>query len=114
MTSATTAPFPCILSDERDDFPYDVLSQLAAQGLIGIEVGTEHGGQGADHLAAGIAVEEVARADFNAAYLVFSSTVEGSLLENHSPLAGDLLPRLVNGELKLCLGLTEPESGSDA
>ena len=66
----------------------------------------EHGGQGADHLAAGIACEEVARADFNAAYLVFSSTAAGGLIERYSPLAGELLPKLVRGELKLCLGLT--------
>jgi cyclohexanecarboxyl-CoA dehydrogenase len=97
-----------------DEFPRDVFRLLASQGLIGIEVGSEHGGQGADHLAAAIACEEVARSDFNAAYMVFSSTVEGSLIEHHSRLADDLLPALVRGELKLCLGLTEPESGSDA
>jgi cyclohexanecarboxyl-CoA dehydrogenase len=130
---------PCILSDEleafresvrsfaraklaagyleralSDEFPAEVHHLLAGQGLIGLEVASEHGGQGADHLAAGIACEEVARADFNAAYMVFSSSLEGSLVERHSPLAGDLLPRLVAGELKLCLGLTEPGSGSDA
>jgi cyclohexanecarboxyl-CoA dehydrogenase len=134
-----TAAVPCILSDEQelwresvrsfarsklaagyleralsDDFPWDIYRQLAAQGLIGLEVGSEHGGQGADHIAAGIACEEVARADFNAAYLVFSSSLSGSLIERSSPLAADLLPSVVNGELKLCLGLTEPGSGSDA
>jgi cyclohexanecarboxyl-CoA dehydrogenase len=135
---ATTA-VPCVLSDEleqfrdsvrsfaasklapgyleralSDDFPWDIYRQLAGQGLIGLEVGPEHGGQGADHLAAGIACEEVARADFNAAYMVFSSSLSGSLVERHSPLAPQLLPQVVTGELKLCLGLTEPESGSDA
>ena len=40
-----------------DEFPWDVYRQLAAQGLIGLEVGADHGGQGADHLAAGIACE---------------------------------------------------------
>jgi cyclohexanecarboxyl-CoA dehydrogenase len=134
---ATTVP--CVLSDElelwresvqsfaqaklaagyldralSDDFPWDIYRLLAAQGLIGIEVGSEYGGQAADHLAAGIACEEVARADFNIAYMVFSSTLSGSILERYSPLAGELLPRIVKGELKLCLGLTEPGSGSDA
>jgi cyclohexanecarboxyl-CoA dehydrogenase len=130
---------PCVLSDELemfrdsvrsfaeakladgylerallDEFPRGFLGQLAAGGLIGLEVGAEYGGQAADHLAAGIAVEEIARADFNAAYLIFSSTVTGSLIERISPLAAEVLPRLVRGELKLCLGLTEPGSGSDA
>ncbi len=97
-----------------DEFPWDLYRLLAAQGLIGIEIGSEYGGQGADHLAAGIACEEVARSDFNIAYMVFSSTLSGSIIERYSPLAGELLPRLIRGELKLCLGLTEPGSGSDA
>jgi cyclohexanecarboxyl-CoA dehydrogenase len=138
-TVGDTSTVPCILSDElelwresvrsfaqaklaagylgralSDEFPWDIYRLLAAQGLIGIEVGSEYGGQGADHLAAGLACEEVARADFNIAYMVFSSTLSGSILERYSPLASELLPRIVAGELKLCLGLTEPGSGSDA
>jgi cyclohexanecarboxyl-CoA dehydrogenase len=138
-TVGDTFTVPCILSDElelwresvrsfaqaklaagyldralSDEFPWDIYRLLAAQGLIGIEVGSEYGGQGADHLAAGLACEEVARADFNIAYMVFSSTLSGSILERYSPLASELLPRIVAGELKLCLGLTEPGSGSDA
>ena len=45
---------------------------------------------------------------------MFSSTVEATLIERHSPLAGELSPQLLAGELHLCLGLTEPGSGSDA
>jgi cyclohexanecarboxyl-CoA dehydrogenase len=97
-----------------DEFPWDVYRQLAGQGLVGLEVGSDYGGQGATHIAAGIACEEVARGDFNASYMVFSSSLTGSLIERHSPLAPELLPAVVRGELKLCLGLTEPESGSDA
>jgi cyclohexanecarboxyl-CoA dehydrogenase len=139
MTTITHHAMPCILSDEveafrasvrsfakaklapgyleralSDEFPRHVHKQLAEQGLIGLEASSEHGGQGADHLAAAIACEEVARADFNAAYMVFSSTVESALIERASPLAAELVPRITRGELKLCLGLTEPGSGSDA
>ena len=138
-TETTAAVLPCILSEElelfrhsvrsfgqrklapgyleralSDEFPADVHHILAAQGLLGLEVSLEHGGAGADHLAAGIACEEIARSDFNAAYMVFSSSVEGSLIERHSSLADDLLPALLRGDLRLCLGLTEPGSGSDA
>lgn len=139
MSTITHTTPPCILSDEHeafresvrsfaqaklapgyleralcDEFPADIYRQLAEQGLIGVEVSEENGGQGADHLAAGIACEEVARADFNAAYMVFSSTAEGLLIERHPAIAGELLPAMLAGKLKLCLGLTEPESGSDA
>src|SRR5205807_4509524 len=97
-----------------DEFPSEVHELLVAQGLIGLEVAAGSGGQGADHLAAGITCEEVARADFNAAYLVLSSTVEATLIERHSPLADELIPAMLRGDLHLCLGLTEPGSGSDA
>ena len=117
MPTVTTTAIPCILGDElelfresvrafsharlasgyldralNDEFPWDVYRALAGQGLIGLEVSAEHGGQGADHLAAGIAVEEIARADFNAAYMVFSSTLMGSIVERFSPLAADASP----------------------
>ena len=130
---------PCLLSDElesfrdsmrcfgaaklaagyldralSDEFPSAIYELLAAQGLIGLEVAARHGGQGADHLAAGIACEEVARSDFNAAYMVFSSTVIGSLVQRHSRIAPAVLPALTGGSLHLCLGLTEPGAGSDA
>jgi cyclohexanecarboxyl-CoA dehydrogenase len=134
-----TTNLPCVLSDElemfrdsvrsfaqtrlapgylrraqSDAFPPGFYRELAAHNLIGLEIGAEYGGQAASHLAAAIALEEIARADFNAAYLVFNSTVAGSLVERMSPLAQQLLPRLVAGKLKLCLALTEPGSGSDA
>ena len=134
-----TTAVPCVLSDEleqfrasvrsfaeaklaggylqralSDAFPAEFSRELGAAGLLGLEVATEYGGQGADHLAAGIAVEEIARADFNAAYLAFNSTVTGSLLQRLSPQRSDVLQRLVRGELKVCLALTEPGSGSDA
>jgi cyclohexanecarboxyl-CoA dehydrogenase len=138
MTVASTTA-PCILGEElelfresvrafaqaklapgyldralSDEFPWDIYRSLAGQGLIGLEAGAEHGGQEADHLATGIAAEEVARADFNAAYMVFSSTLVGGIVERFSPLAAELLPAIVRGDLKLCLGLTEPGCGSDA
>ncbi|GAY15803.1 acyl-CoA dehydrogenase family protein [Mycobacterium sp. shizuoka-1] len=133
------APAPCILSEELDDFrssvrdfakkelapgyldralsdefPWDVYKKLAAQGLIGIEASERYGGQGATHLAAGIAVEELARADMSAAYLVFDTTVGASLLERYYRYAADLLPAVLDGSVSTCLALTEPESGSDA
>ncbi|WP_067828577.1 acyl-CoA dehydrogenase family protein [Nocardia inohanensis] len=137
MTSATK-PLTCILDEDyelfrdsirafgktiadgyhrralSDEFPHDIYARLAAQGLIGLGVSEAHGGQGADHLAQGLAVEELARHDFSAAYLVFAGTSGGAFLERFSREADELVPRFLRGELKTCLGLTEPGSGSDA
>lgn len=139
MTLADQLTVPCLLSEElgdfrasvrhfatkelapgyleralSDEFPWDIYNKLAAQGLIGMEVSQAYGGQGATHLAAGIACEELARADFSAAYMAFNATVGGALLERHYRYAADILPSITDGSLKTCLALTEPGSGSDA
>src|SRR2546421_10673972 len=101
-TGTETAGVPCVLSDELemfresvrsfararlapgyleralgDDYPYDLVREMGAQGLLGMEVSPEHGGQGADSLAVGIACEEIARADFSLAYLALFATTSG-------------------------------------
>ncbi len=43
---------------------------MASLGLTGIAIDERHGGQGASAVTTGIAAEEVAAADFNAAYLL--------------------------------------------
>src|SRR5262249_61003681 len=78
-----TTTVPCVLSDELeqfrtsvrkfaeaklaegyleralgDAFPPGFCRELGAAGLLGLEVATEYGGQGADHLAAAIAADE--------------------------------------------------------
>jgi len=96
-----------------DEFPQDIYQQLADAHLIGLEASSRYGGEGADHLAAGVACEEIARADFNAAYLVMSSSITASLIERFSPLASKLVPAIVSGQMKVCLAVTEPGAGSD-
>ncbi|MDP6561188.1 MAG: acyl-CoA dehydrogenase family protein, partial [Candidatus Binatia bacterium] len=46
-----------------DDPPWDVMSKMRDQGLLCINVPEEYGGQGADHVTLGIAIEEISRAD---------------------------------------------------
>src|SRR5512144_3322925 len=60
--------------------------QLAAMGLTGLRIPDELGGQGADAVTTGLATEEVARADFNACYLmVIGTLVTETLLHPGTP-----------------------------
>lgn len=66
-----------------------------------------------DFIMAGIAVEEIARGDFNCAF--FGTRAAG---ENQSPLIADIPERLrqklgVSDDTQIALALTEPEAGSD-
>lgn len=98
------------------EFFWDTYRQLGRQGLLGLGVSEESGGQGADLITVGIACEETAAADYNAAFTVFNASVAGGMLEkNLQPgLRDKWLPGVVSGELLTGLALTEPESGSDA
>lgn len=99
----------------RDEMCWPELRALGRHGLLGLTVPGEHGGQGADVISLGIACEQVARADFNLAYLVFASEVATSLLNGLAPdVAGPIVEGMLKGERLVAVALTEPRGGSDA
>ena len=68
---ATTVLAPHYQSDDRAArFRRELATDMARMGLTGLRIPEEHGGQDASAVIAGIAAEEVGRADFNAAYPV--------------------------------------------
>lgn len=89
---------------------------MAAVGLTGLRAPADLGGQGATAVDVGLATEEVARADFNACYLVINSTlVTEILLAAGTPeQRRRWLPPIADGSAVPSLFLTEPEHGSDA
>lgn len=105
-----------LAADRRGAFRDGLVEEMAGMGLVGLRIPQEHGGQGADALTAGIAVEEVARADLNACYLVFLPALVAEVLVG----AADAqqrerwLPAIAAGDTLPCFCLTEPEHGSDA
>jgi cyclohexanecarboxyl-CoA dehydrogenase len=90
--------------------------ELAAMGLTGLRAPEHLGGQGADCVTTGIACEEVARADFNAAYYVLNSALITDILVANGSDAQcrRFIPAIVAGERVPALCLTEPDRGSDA
>ena len=103
-------------ADRRGAFREGLVREMADMGLIGLRVPVEHGGQGADALSTGIAAEEVARADINAAYLVLLPALVAEVLVGAADAAQRerWLGAIAAGHPLPCFCLTEPEHGSDA
>ncbi|WP_262322993.1 acyl-CoA dehydrogenase family protein [Acidiferrimicrobium sp. IK] len=98
-----------------DDMCWDELAELGRHGLLGMGLPAELGGQDADPIARGIACEQVARADFNLAYLVFGSELAAALVRGSPPeIAHPLVRDVTAGRRLIALALTEPRGGSDA
>ena len=49
--------------DEKEEFPEDLARLMGREGLFGITLPREYGGQGLDYLSYIIAIEEIARID---------------------------------------------------
>lgn len=99
------------------EFPWVEYRKIADLGVLSLLVPEEWGGpEQPDYVAAGIAIEEIAYADFNVANAVIPPLLIGTILAQHAvpSLRERWLPSVVAGERFVALGLTEPETGSDA
>ncbi|HWD05715.1 MAG TPA: acyl-CoA dehydrogenase [Amycolatopsis sp.] len=100
-----------------EEFPWELHRRVADLGVLGLLAGPEHNPfADEDYVAAGLAIEELAYADFNIANAVIPVLLMSALIHRHgSPrVRADWLGRLVSGETFVGFGLTEPGSGSDA
>jgi cyclohexanecarboxyl-CoA dehydrogenase len=102
--------------DQRGELDPRTLADMASLGLTGIAIDERHGGQGAGAVTTGIAAEEVAAADFNAAYLLLIPLLAAEVIGAAGSEAqrASLLPPIAEGSVLPCFCLTEPEHGSDA
>jgi alkylation response protein AidB-like acyl-CoA dehydrogenase len=97
------------------EYPWDVARMLAEQGLLGLTIAEDKGGQGASLLAAVTAIQAVARHCPRSADVVQAGNfgpirtfAEYATAEQRERY----LSRLLTGELIMSLGMTEPEAGS--
>jgi cyclohexanecarboxyl-CoA dehydrogenase len=93
-----------------------LMKEMGALGLIAPDLPEQYGGLGESSVTAGIIVEQIAYADFNASYVPLLASLMGSMIAQHaSPdIAQEWLPKVTAGEAIIGLGLTEPRGGSDA
>jgi short-chain 2-methylacyl-CoA dehydrogenase len=103
--------------DREARFPYELVTELAQLGLMGMTIPEEYGGGGADTLAYAIAVEELTRVDSSVAITVAAHHSLGTLpiyYYGSEKQKREWLPELASGKKLAAFGLTEPGAGSDA
>lgn len=103
--------------DREAQPPREAYRALADHGWFGLVIPTEFGGSGGSTIDLAILLEETGRHFEELAMWLFRTLTYGGLavVEHGTPgQKRDLLPKVARGELSFCLGLTEPESGSDA
>jgi alkylation response protein AidB-like acyl-CoA dehydrogenase len=96
-------------------FPFDVAQLMNRQGLMGITLPEEDGGQGGSLMDAVIAIEQVASVCPRSADVVQSGSFGPirTFAEYASPaLKEKYLPDLLEGRAVMSLGMSEPDAGS--
>ena len=103
-------------TDDTNEFPSELWSELGELGLLGVTVDEQYGGAGMGYLAHVVAVEEIARAS---ASVALSYGAHSNLCVNQISLNGTdqqrekYLPGLVSGAHVGALAMSEAGAGSD-
>jgi acyl-CoA dehydrogenase len=103
--------------DERHEFPWEFYEAFAKADWLGIAVPEAYGGSGLGILEASLLLEEVAAsgAAMNGASSMHLSIFGMHPVVKHGSegLKRSTLPRIVDGSLHVCFGVTEPDAGLD-
>lgn len=97
--------------------PVEAYRSMAEQGWLSVLLPEEHGGVGGSPTDVAIVLEEVGRQYEELAMWMFRSSVWGGYaVATHGTdeMKAEVLPRVASGDISICFGLTEPDSGSDA
>jgi cyclohexanecarboxyl-CoA dehydrogenase len=102
--------------DKTGEFPWEAWRRMGELGLLGLRVPAAYGGQEADFLTFGIAMEEIGRGDFSCTYGIQLAGLAGEILgrSGSDAIKTRWLPPTASGEAVVALALTEPGAGSDA
>jgi acyl-CoA dehydrogenase len=103
--------------DRDREFPAEFYRAVADGGWLGMTVPEEHGGHGLGITEATLLVEEVARSGgaMNACSAIHLSIfgMQPVVVHGSAELKARTLPRIVDGSLHVCFGVTEPGAGLD-
>src|SRR5512139_2061032 len=102
--------------DRAATFRRELALDMAGMGLTGLRIPEEYGGQEATAVVAGLAAEEVGRADFNATYLIINTALISDIIVRNATEEQKRawLPGIASGETVPCICITEPGHGTDA
>ncbi len=103
--------------DKASAFPDEAFRAVAADGWLGLPIGSEYGGAGASNKDMAVFIEAMGYYHYGIRSAYMTTAIYGaSHLQYHASEAQrqEMLPRLIAGELKMCIAYSEPDSGSDA
>lgn len=115
MVEKEVAPIAAEI-DREDAMPHSLVPIFGDLGLVQIMVPEEYGGPGGTTTMACMAKEEVSRASFAVSHLVGATSIAMALPLVHygtEEQRRKYLPELAEGRTLTCIGLTEPQTGSD-
>lgn len=103
--------------DEEEAFNFPAFKKMGELGVLGITADPQYGGAGMGAVAATIVMEEFGKACAGStlSYLAHAILCVNNIENNGSPeQKAKYLPKLISGEHIGCMGMSEPEYGSDA
>ena len=103
--------------DRTGEFPREVWNAMGGMGLMGIGIPEEYGGTGMDKFTFTLVTEQIARVcpGLALSYVAHTNLCAHNIAHNASEeIKHRYLPGLCSGEMIGCLGITEPNAGSDA
>lgn len=104
-------------ADRTKTLNLDVVRGMGELGLFGLPFPEQHGGQGGNYFALGLAIEALGRVDQSIAITLEAGVSLGAMpiyLFGSDAQKQEHLPDLLAGRALAGFGLTEPEAGSDA
>lgn len=101
--------------DQEDKYPHQLVEQMKSLGLFGATISQDYGGMGLPASIYAKIVIKVASAWMAPGGIFNSHLIQASLIERcgTEEQKARILPRMVEGELRGGIALTEPNAGSD-
>ena len=102
--------------DASREFPWEVYKKMGEQGWLGLLLPEADGGVDADPVMFAIFCEAIAKFSLDTAACIMTSMFTATNISSHGTPAQKLkyLPPFLLGEKTFSIGMTEPQSGSDA
>lgn len=102
--------------DASREFPWEIYKKMGRQGWLGLLLSEEDGGANADPIMFAIFCEAIAKYSLDTAACMMTSMFTATNFAKHGTPAQKekYLPPFLKGDKTFSIGMTEPQSGSDA
>jgi len=101
---------------DNKEFPEEYWQDLADNGWLGVAIPEAYGGEGLGMLEMAMVIEELSRGGGQGGIIFVLTPVFGGIsIQRHGTESQKehYLPKIANGEMRFCMGLTEPTAGTN-